>query len=173
MIEEPTTHLEIDGVRIYATLDRGNLWCMIRATDKATFDAQALAVGLKVHANPAIPAVVDPETGDIITEAVEASGPLVPAQGVTITEIGPHTLVPAVLDEAGDVVTPATLDNRHHVNFWLDAATVARGVWMRWATAWTYYGSDIVRNAMEDGSSMYGIELIDPVTVSRPVNVLL
>jgi hypothetical protein len=28
-------------------------------------------------------------------------------------------------------------------------------------------------NAAEDGSSMYGIELIDPVTVKRPVNVLL
>jgi hypothetical protein len=163
----------IDDVQIYATFDRGNLWCMVRAVDKATFDAQALAVGLKVYINPAQPAILDPETQEVITPAVEASGPLIPARGVTITEIGPHTLVPAVVDADGVEVTPATIDNRHHVNFWLDAATVARGNWMRWATAWTYYGSDIVANAEETGVSMNGIELIDPETVKRPSNTLL
>jgi hypothetical protein len=163
----------IDDVEIYATLDRGNLWCMVRATDKATFDAQALAVGLKVYINPAQHAILDPETQEVITPAVEASGPLIPAPGVTITEIGPHILVPAVLDDTGGVVTAAVMDNRYHVNFWLDAATVARGNWMRWATAWTYYGSDIVANAEETGASMNGIELIDPETVKRPSNRML
>jgi len=163
----------IDDVEVYATLDRGNLWCMVRATDKATFDAQVLAVGLKVHETPAQPAILDPETQEVITPAVEASGPLIPARGVTITEIGPHTLVPAVVDADGGEVTPATIDNRYHVNFWLDAATVARGEWMKWATAWTYYGSDIVSNAEETGVSMNGIELIDPETVKRPSNTLL
>jgi hypothetical protein len=163
----------IDDVQIYATFDRGNLWCMVRAVDKATFDAQALAVGLKVYINPAQPAILDPETQEVITPAVEASGPLIPARGVTITEIGPHVLVPAVVDATGEVVTAAVMDNRYHVNFWLDAATVARGNWMRWATAWTYYGSDIVANAEETGVSMNGIELIDPETVKRPSNTLL
>jgi hypothetical protein len=163
----------IDDVQIYATFDRGNLWCMIRAIDKATFDAQALAVGLKVHETPATPAVIDPETLEVITPAVEASGPLIPARGVTITEIGPHILVPAVMDDTGGVVTAAVMDNRYHVNFWLDAATVARGEWMKWATAWTYYGSDIVANAEETGASMNGIELIDPETVKRPSNRML
>jgi hypothetical protein len=163
----------VDDVQIYATFDRGNLWCMIRAVDKATFDAHALAVGLKMHEIPAQSAVLDHETQEVITPAVEASGPLIPAYGITITEIGPHILVPAVVDADGFEVTPAIMDNRHHVNFWLDAATVARGEWMRWATAWTYYGSDIVANAEEAGVSMNGIELIDPETVKRPSNRML
>ena len=77
-MEQPETqqHLEVDGVRVYTTLEGGLLSCMVRATDKATFDAQALAVGLKVYQNPAIPAVIDPETGEVITPAVPASGPL-------------------------------------------------------------------------------------------------
>lgn len=163
----------IDGVEIYAALDRWNLWCMIRATDKATFEAQALAVKLKVHETPEVSAVLDPETGDVITAAIPASGPLVPTAGVTITEMGPLVLVPAMLDADGEVTTPAFMDNRHHVNFWLDAATVARGEWMQWATDWTYYGKAIVPNSVEDGSSLYGIELIDPATVKQPRNVLL
>jgi cytosine/adenosine deaminase-related metal-dependent hydrolase len=165
--------LIMDGVRIYGMLDRGNLWCMIRATDKATFDAQALDVGLTVHMNPAVPAVTDPETGDIITPAVEASGPIVPARGVTITELGPHVLTPAVYDVDGAVVTPAVLDTRHHVNFWLNADIVARGEWMRWSTYWTYYGAVIIPNNAEDGADVLGIELIDPATVDNPRNVLL
>ena len=165
--------LVIDGVRIYATLDRGNLWCMIRAMDKATFDAQALAVGLTAYTNPAVPAVTDPETGEVVTPAIEASGPVVPTRGVTITEIGTHVLTPATYDEEGNVLTPAVLDNRYHVNFWLDAGTVALGAWMKWATLWTYYGAAIEPNREEDGTDLQGIELIDPQTVKQAVNVLL
>lgn len=164
--------LIMDNVRIYGALDRGNLWCMIRATDKATFDAQAIDVGLKVHMNPAVPAVTDPETGEIITPAVEASGPVMPARGVTITELGPHVLTPAAYDADGVVVTPAVLDTRYHVNFWLDAEMVAGGAWMRWATMWSYYGDAIKPNNAEDGTAMQGIELIDPGTVNAPVNIL-
>ena len=165
--------LIMDNVRIYGVLDRGNLWCMIRATDKATFDALALEVGLKVHMNPAVPAVTDPDTGEIVTPAVEASGSVVPARGVTITELGPHVLTPVAYDADGAVVTPAIIDTRHHVNFWLDAETVARGEWMRWATLWTYYGMMVIPNNKEDGTAMQGIELIDPATVDNPRNVLL
>ena len=165
--------LVIDGVRIYAKLDRGNLWCMVRAVDKATFDAQALAVGLTTYTNPAVDAVTDPDTGVIVTPAIEPSGPVVPARGVTITEIGSHVLTPATYDEEGNVLTPAVLDNRYHVNFWLDAGTVALGAWMKWATQWTYYGAAIEPNNMEDGTDLQGIELIDPQTVAKAVNVLL
>ena len=117
-------HLEVDGVRVYAAMDRGNLWCMVRTPDKATFDAQALAVGLKVYMNPARPAVLDPETQEVITPAVEASGSLIPAHGVTITEIGDLVLVSAVIDDESNIITPAVTDERYHANFWLNADLV-------------------------------------------------
>lgn len=166
-------HLEVDGVRVYAAMDRGNLWCMVRTPDKATFDAQALAVGLKVYTNPAQPAVIDPETQEVITPAVEASGPLIPAHGVTITEIGDLVLVPAVLDAEGNVTTPAVTDGRFHANFWLNSELVARGLWKQWAVAWTLNGYTVAANNQEQGIAFQGIELIDPATVSSPSNRLL
>jgi len=172
MLDE-VEHLAVDGVRVYAAIDRGNLWCMVRAPDKATFDAQALAVGLKVYTNPAQPAVLDPETQDVITHAVEASGPLIPAHGVTIAEIGDLVLTPAVLDAGGNVTTPAVTDGRFHINFWLNSELVARGLWKQWAVAWTLNGQPINQNHKEQGMAFQGIELIDPTTVTSPSNTLL
>ena len=163
----------VDDVQIYATFDRGNLWCMIRAVDKATFDAQALAVGLKVHEIPAQPAVLDTETQEVITPAVEASGPLIPAQGVTITEIGDLMLVPAVMDAEGSIKTSAVTDGRFHANFWLNSELVARGLWKQWAVAWTLNGYAVAANNQEQGVAFQGIELIDPTTVISPSNTLL
>lgn len=170
---EQVEHLEVDGVRVYAAMDRGNLWCMVRTPDKATFDVQALAVGLKVHTNPAQPAVLDPETQEVTTPAVEASGPLIPAQGVTITEIGDLVLTPTVLDAEGNVTTPAVTDGRFHVNFWLNSGLVAGGLWKQWAVAWTINGQPAVQNNQEQGMAFQGIELIDPTTVTSPSNRML
>ena len=167
MIEQ----LIIDGVRIYAVMDRGNLWCMVRATDKATFDAQALDVKLKVYTNPAQDEVLD-EEGNVVTAAVPASGPLISAHDVTISELGSHVLTAGIYDADGNETTAPVMDNRYHVNFWLAPAMVARGKWMQWTTLWTHYGSAIVANKQEDGTAMRGIELIDPATVAHPANVL-
>lgn len=172
MIEEPS-HLEIDGTRVYATMEGGRLWCMIRATDQATFDAKALEVGLKVYTNPAQPAVIDPETGEVIFPAEPASGPLIPAPGVTITEIGPHVLVPGTYDENGNEVTAPMLDNRFHANFWLGPALVERGNWKQWGLAWTLNGQSGTPNNAEESVVHEGIELIDPITVTSPANRML
>ena len=169
---DPVEQLIIDGVRIYAVMDRGNLWCMVRATDKATFDAQALEVKLKVYTNPAQAEVLD-EAGNVVTAAVPASGPLISAPDVTIAELGSHVLTAGVYDAEGNETTAPVLDTRYHVNFWLGPEMVARGEWMQWATLWTHYGSTIVANAQEDGTAMRGVELIDPATVAHPANKLL
>ena len=165
--------LTVDGVRVYAVMDRGNLWCMVRATDKETFDAQAVAVGLKVYTNPEQPAVIDPETQEVITPAVPASGPLIAAPGVTIAEMGPYTLVPATYDLEGNEVTAPVLDNRYHANFWLGPRLVERGLWKQWALAWTANGQPVNPNNAEEAVALQGIELIDPTTVSSPSNVML
>jgi hypothetical protein len=47
---------------------------------------------------------------------LDENGNLIPHQGVIIDEIGPITKVPAVLDEDGNVVTPAVVIAGHHVN---------------------------------------------------------
>jgi hypothetical protein len=165
-----TEQLIIDGVRIYAVMDRGNLWCMGRTTDKATFDGLALEAGLKVYTNPAQAAIIDPDTQEVLFPAVAASGPLIKAGGVEIVEIGPLTLVAGTYDDTGAELTAPVVDPRHHVNFWLGPEVLARGKWMQWSTLWTYYGSAIVANNAEDGTAMRGMELIDPATIASPSN---
>ena len=163
----------VDGTRVFVTFDRGNLWAMTRATDKDTFDALALEVGLKVHKNPAQPAVIDPVTEEVIREAVEASGPLVPAKGVTIAEMGPHVITPGEYDEDGNEITAPVMDERYHVNFWLAPWLVQRGAWEGWALAWTLNGTEAPSNAQEVALDFRGIELIDPSTIRSPSNKLL
>jgi len=163
----------VDGVKAHVTFDRGNLWAMIRATDKATFDAQALAVGLKVHKHPAQPEVIDPETQEVIREAVPASGPLVPAPGVTIAELGPHVITPGEYDDEGNETKAPVMDTRHHVNFWLSAQLVEAGLWTQWAATWSVYGAQAEANKQEVALEYQGVELIDPLTIDSPSNRLL
>lgn len=162
----------IDDTRVYITIEGGRLWAMVRAMDKATFDAKALEVGLKVHTNPAQPEVLD-EEGNVLSPAVEASGPLIPAPGVTITEMGSHVLTLGTYDEDGNEVTPPVLDNRYHVNFWLAHSLVERGLWKQWALAWTANGQPGAPNHTEESVAFQGIELIDPQTVTSPANRML
>jgi hypothetical protein len=172
-MNEPVEQLIIDGVRQYGAMDRGSILFMMRSTDEATFDEQALLVALTVYTNPAQTAVVDLETEEIITPAIEASGPIIPIRDVTITKIGSHVLTAGSYDAEGNEITAPVLDTRFHANVWIGPRIVARGEWMQWSTLWTHYGSAIVANAQEDGTAMRGIELIDPATVAHPTNVLL
>jgi len=164
--------MEEDTPRLYVSIEGGRLQAMVRATDQATFDQKALEVGLKVYTNPAQPEVLDGE-GNVVTPAVPASGPLIPAPGVTITEMGPHTLVPAIYHEDGNEVTPAVVDGRYHVNFWMAPWLVERNGWEQWALTWTQNGQPGTPNHAEESVVYEGIELIDPLTVTSPSNVLL
>ena len=170
---DPVEQLIIDGVRQYGVMDRGSILFMMRSTDEATFDEQALLVALTVYTNPAQTAVVDLETEEIITPAIEASGPIIPIRDVTITKIGSHVLTAGSYDAEGNEITAPVLDTRFHANVWIGPRIVARGEWMQWSTLWTHYGSAVVANAQEDGTALRGIELIDPATVAHPVNRLL
>ena len=155
---------------VFAQVKGGTLHCMVRATDKDTFDAMAISVGLLVRENPGIPEMVDAD-GNVIRPAEPASGDYVPAPGATITKIGPHVITPAVVDDEGNVTTPAVMDERYHANFWLPATQ--GGAWEALCVQWMSNGSDGQSNAAEAGKVYQGIELIDPLSISTPANVLL
>jgi len=153
---------------VFAEVKGGILHCMVRATDEDTFNAVGLQVGLLAHENPAQDAVVD-EDGNVVQEAVAPSGAIVPAKGNTVTRIGPHVITPAVLDEDGNEVTPAVMDSRFHANFWIPASSE----WEELIVEWANHGTAGASNGSESAVSHQGIELIDPLSVTTPHNVLL
>jgi hypothetical protein len=157
---------------VFAKLSGGVLHCMVRAIDEDTFNAVGLSVGLLSYENPTQPEVLD-EEGNVVTAAVEASGAIVPSAGNTVTRIGPHVITPGTYDDEGVELTAPVVDSRYHVNFWLGADVVARGAWEPWIVQWM--ASDLPGTPNKDESSlaMNGIELIDPLTITSPSNVLL
>ena len=172
--ENGRLHVVIDEVDtpVYARLLGGVLYCMVRAVDEATFNAVGLEVGLLSYENPAQPEVLD-EEGNVVTEAVEASGAIVPSAGNTVTRLGPHIVTPGTYDDEGNVITPPVIDNRYHVNFWLGASVAARNTWEPWILEWMASDLEGTPNKDESSLAMNGIELIDPLTVVSPSNVLL
>jgi len=167
----PTT-LQIGDDRIYASFNGGVYWFMIRAINRDTFISKALELGLMVYTNPNQDAILD-EEGNVIQEAVEASGDIIPARNITITEIGKMVLTKGQYDDDFNEIVAPTYDERWHVNVWVPSELADQLDLMAWAVEWTRNGvvSDPVK---EEESVLYeGIELIDPATVSSPSNQLL
>lgn len=72
------------------------------------------------------------------------------APGIFIDEIGPIVITPAVLDKQGEIVTPAVIDEAHHVN----VRVMSRSI-------------DLA--ALAAGGS--GVEWIDPAIVTSPERI--
>jgi hypothetical protein len=142
---------------------------MIRCPSNATFEAVGLSVGLLRHENEGSAEVLD-EDGNVVQEAVAPSGELVPSQGVTLTRMGQQVLTPAILDSEGAVITPAVYDTRLHYNFWIPAD---EATWPTWITQWAINGQAAASNKAEVAAKYQGVELIDPLSVASPGNVLL
>ena len=160
--DEETGRLFVNDTPVFAKMMGGTLHCMIRATDEATFNSVGLSVNLLEEIN-----ILDDEgnpTGE--TKIVTTSGN-------TVTRLGPHVLVPGTYDEEGNELTPPVLDNRYHVNFWLGPETVARGNWVQWILDWMTNGATGSPNRSEESLAHMGIELLDPLTITSPSNVLL
>ena len=153
---------------VFAKVSGGVLHCMVRCADEATFDNVGLSVGLLTHENEGSAEVLD-EDGNVVQEAVAPSGAIVAAKGNTVTRIGPHVITPAVLDEDGNEVSPAVVDSRFHANFWIPVA----GAWEQLIVDWMASGTDAAANASESAVAHQGVELIDPLSVNTPHNVLL
>jgi len=107
---------------------------MFRATDKASWDAFAEASGLTDEGNPI---------------------------GCYIDEIGPVVITPAVVGPDRTILTPAVMDDRHHVNLRLSQPFS------------TYEDADgdiveVGHNPAILAEGGDGVDWVDPATVNNP-----
>ena len=153
---------------VFAKVSGGVLHCMVRCADESTFDNVGLSVGLLTHENEGSAEVLD-EDGNVVQEAVAPSGAIVAAKGNTVARLGPHVITPAVLDDEGNEVTPAVVDLRFHANFWISVSSA----WETLIVDWANNGTASSANGSESAVVHQGVELIDPLSVNTPHNVLL
>lgn len=170
-----TDHLG-NEVRVFARDLGGRVEGLIRCADRATFETAAIARGLMVEITEP---QTDPETGEVTQVG---TGQYRYAHGVEVFEEGQTPIkTPAVLDEDGNVVTPAVVDTRYHARLVISEPALSEpddllSITKTIATliAWTKYGDpDPEMNAQEVAHVLYGVALIDPETVASPLNVSL
>lgn len=132
-------------VRIIAD-DAGDMVdAIVRAPDRATFDAVAVSVGLLV---------------------ADEEGIARPARGVDIDHVGPVMTAPGEYDtrhHANIRLSGSAMET-----------TDAEGVvnWHKWAIAWTTTGvADGAVNAAEIARVLHDVALIDPDSISSPARV--
>ena len=104
---------------------------MYRATDKATWDAYAASKGLTADGIPS---------------------------GCYIDEIGPIVTTPAVISEDGTILTPAVMDDRHHVNVRV----------IHLPTVTDEDGTVTVLSMSELAAGTANVEWVDHTTVDNP-----
>jgi hypothetical protein len=120
---------------------------MYRATDKAAWDAYAASVNLTVDGMPSgcyidtigpivtTPAVIDPETGDVVTHAVVDEHFHVNVRLTQIAGPAPDPLPPDYVQQGHD---PAVLAQGGPGVEWLDPATVLNPARI-WAGGMSYW----------------------------------
>jgi hypothetical protein len=133
---------------------------MIRCADKATWHAAGLQYKLLIEEQEGKATIVKT------------------ALGIEADEIGPVVITPAVLDEKGNVKTPAVVDNRFHVNVLVSPVVMARedaDGFRKWKlTAEAFMGgTDSTPNKTEAAKMLGGVELLDPTTIATPAQVWL
>lgn len=140
---------------------------LTRAASAEVTEALARQVGLYIEGR-----VTDPETGEKV-----GTGEWSLAPGVEMSRVGAITLTPAVLDESGEVVTPAVMDDRDHVN-WRLYPPASTNVdlegnvrWHSWALMWSTQGTAETPNTSEDAVALNGIALIDPDSITTPTRI--
>lgn len=119
---------------------------MVRADSQEAFDAVALSVGL----------LVEDDT-------------IHPADGANIDYLGAIIDQPAVVDEAGNEVSPATFHPGFHINLRVDVEKLPN--WQAVYGNWSANGTPITPNRSETGLSLNGVSLIDINSVATPSRV--
>lgn len=161
-------------VEIYASQSGGFVDFCLRAKDYQTWVRAALNQKL-LYQDPITE--TDPETGE--ETVIGFHDEIKVSRGAHITEIGPIELVPAVLDEEGEVISPAIIDNRFHLNMRITEPLLSKSdedgypLWKKTALLWMSYGRPAKPNSEEKAKEVVGVEMIDPDTIKNPDRVWL
>lgn len=154
--------LKFGGVSQWVLDAGGAVDALIRADTIAEFEAAGLARSLLVE-------VIDEETG-------EPTGQVRPASYTVIAGPFYPIITEAVLDEQGEVVTPAVLDTRPHYDLRIHDDALTRlatdGFTPRWEeTVGLWMAGPAIpeqaKNKNENGRKLSGVTLIDPASVTR------
>ena len=181
---------DADGndVTVFVRSTGGMVDAICRADTQAAWETAALSQGLRItkqtfRTDILEPAVYAEDTGELIsaavTEDVLTDGWTEYAPGAHVDPLGPVVLTAAVFGGDGEVITPAVMDSRYHVNLRITEPMLSNrntaGIpkWMVTAMNWTAYGQAVAGNAAETGLHLGGVTLIDPDTINSPSRVWL
>ena len=149
-----------EGQRLPIATNGGWWTVMLRAPSEAILNAAMLSLGALRE--------VDDDEGNTT---------LVRGENVANVYTYRRAQVPAVLDEEGNVTTPAVMDPRVHANIKLRPEAQVnlneQGVPVIVAAAltWLANGSQIPveeKNASEDGVTYQSVTVLDPATITSP-----
>lgn len=159
-------------VEIFVRVSSGMVDTIVRAADRATFEAAAMAQKIMYEVTET---VIDPNTGE---ETQVPTGEILPAAGVYLDHLGP------VMTNPGDPengIEP-TFDTRHHINMRIvepALSAMSENVpdfpsWLVTAIVWSSQGtSDTQINSAERSTVLNGVSIIDPDSITTPNRVWL
>jgi len=104
---------------------------------------------------------------------VDGDEGVVPAQGANISDIGKIVITPAVLDENGDVITPAVMTTQVHYNVRVTGNEVLETSLQKDYDDAVTANSKAPSNKNEAAYRHKGAQFIDVETISIPTNVWL
>lgn len=165
-------------VEIFASQSGGFVDTCIRATDRDTWVQAALSQNL-LYRDPIIEKTTDEATGEVTETIVGYEDEIKASAGANITEIGPVVLTPAVLDDEGNEITPAVMDNRFHLNMRISEPLLSKAdengypLWQKTALLWMTYGQPVKPNSAEQAKDVQGVQMIDPDSIRNPYRIWL
>lgn len=160
-------------VEIFASRSGEFVDTCLRATDRDTWVQAAISQNL-LYQDPIIERTTDEATGEVTETIVGYEDEIKVSAGVNITEMGPVVLTPAVLDDEGNEITPAVMDNRFHLNMRIAEPLLSKAdengypLWQKTALTWMKYGKPVQPNSAEHAVEVAGVQMIDPDSIKNP-----
>ena len=164
-------------VEVFVKKFGGRIFLLIRSNTEEELVAAALSQEIMYMETETLT-----DANGVSTEV--QTGNILLADGIELDYLnpdGPYIITPAVLNEDGEVVTPAVTDDRFHVNMKISGPAVnsideTTGLlkWVKTAITWSQYGTDdTISNNHENAKLIGNVGLIDPLSISSPSRVWL
>lgn len=159
-----------DGTEVQCFVEEkdGMIDAILRADTRAAWETAAIAAEILEYITLRAP------EGDGYVDVLR------PVPGNNIDIIGAAVIEEAVLDEEGNEVTPAVLDERFHVNLRLAEPALSKvndqgyPKWKETVLTWMNFGvEDTESNKNEVGVKLSNVTLIDPSSINTKARVWL